>query len=78
MLFQFQETSYKIKLKHLTLNDYHFTYNKTLPDLKTIIDKNLHILQIKPKLKGIFAEPPILGFKGNKNLRDIIGGNKVF
>ena len=26
------------------------TYNRTLPDLKTIIDKNWHILQIEPKL----------------------------
>ena len=46
--------------------------------LKTIIDKNWHILQIEPKLKEIFAVPPILAFKRNKNLRDIIGGNKVF
>ena len=54
------------------------TYNRTLPDLKTIIDQNWHILQIEPKLTEIFAEPPILAFKRNKNLRDIIGGNKVF
>ena len=54
------------------------TYNRTLPDLKAIIDKNWHILQIEPKLKEIFAEPPILAFKRNKNLKDIIGGNKVF
>ena len=33
------------------------TYNRTLPDLKTIIDKNWHILQFESKLKGIFAEP---------------------
>ena len=54
------------------------TYNRTLLDLKTIIDKNWHILQIEPKLKEIFAEPPILAFNRNKNLRDIIGGNKLF
>ena len=36
------------------------------------------ILQIEPKLKQIFAESPILAFKINKNLRDIIEGNKVF
>ena len=29
-------------------------------------------------MKEIFAEPPILVFKRNKNLKDIIGGNKVF
>ena len=43
------------------------TYNRTLPDLR-----------IKPKLKEIFAETPILSFRRNKNLRDIIEGNKIF
>ena len=61
--------------EHLPLT---VTYNRTLPDLNTIIDKNWHILQIEPKLEEIFAEPPILAFKRNKNLRDIIGGNSVF
>ena len=27
------------------------THNRTLPEIKTIIDKNWHILQIEPKLK---------------------------
>ena len=40
-----------------------------------IFDKNWHILQIEPKLKEFFAEPPILTFKSNKN---IIRGSKVF
>ena len=53
-------------------------YNRTLRDLKTIIDKNWHILQIEPKLKEIFAKSTILAFKRNKNLKDIIGGNKFF
>ena len=42
------------------------TYNRTLPDLKTIIGQNWHILEIEPKLKEIFTEPPILAFKRNK------------
>ena len=68
----------KIKTPNIERLPLTVTYNRTLPDLKTIIDKNWHILQIEPKLKEIFAEPPILAFKRNKNLRDIIGGNKVF
>ena len=52
------------------------TCNRTLPDLKIIIDRNWHILQIEPKLKETFS--PILAFKRNKNLKDTIGGNKVF
>ena len=43
------------------------TYNRTLPDLK-----------IEPKLKEIFAETPILAFRRNKTLKDIIEGNKIF
>ena len=44
------------------------TYNRTLLDLKTITDKNRHILQIEHKLKEVFAEPPILAFKRKKTL----------
>ena len=68
----------KIKTSNTERLSLTVTYSKTLPDLKTIIDKNWHILQIEPKLKEIFAEPPILAFRRNKNFRDIIGGNKVF
>ena len=53
------------------------TYNRALPDLKTITDKK-NFLQLEPKLKETFAEPPVLAFKRNKNLKDIIRGNMVF
>ena len=39
------------------------TYNSTLPNLKTIIAKNWHVLQTEPKLKKIVAERPILASK---------------
>ena len=63
----------KIKTSNTERLSLTVTYNRTPPDLKRIIDKNWHILQIEPKLKEIFAEPPILAFKRNKNLKDIIG-----
>ena len=68
----------KIKTSNTERLPLTVTYNRTLPDLKTIIDKNWHILQIEPKLKEIFTEPPILAFKRDKNLKDIIGDDKVF
>ena len=68
----------KIKTSNSERSPFTVTNNRILPDLKKIIDKNWHILQIEPKLKKIFAEPPILAFKRNKNLKDIIWGNKVF
>ena len=60
------------------LNKIKTSNTEYLPDFKTIIGKNRHILQIKPKLKETFAEPPILAFKRNKNPKDIIEGNKIF
>ena len=65
----------KIKTSNTERLPLTVAYNRTLPDLKTIIDKNWHI---EPKFKEVFAEPPILAFKRSKNLRDIIGGNKLF
>ena len=60
------------------LNKIKTSNTEYLPDFKTIIGENRHILQIKPKLKETFAEPPILAFKRNKNPKDIIEGNKIF
>ena len=68
----------KVKTSNTERLQLTVTYNRTPPHLKTIIDKNWHILQFEPKLTESFAEPLILAFKRNKNLRDIIGGNKVF
>ena len=35
--------------------------------------KHWHLLHINPNLAEIFQNPPILAFRRNKNLRDIIG-----
>ena len=68
----------KIKISNTERSQFTVTYNRTLTDLKAIIDKKWHILQIEPKLKEIFTEPPNLAFKRDKNLKDIIGDDKVF
>ena len=48
----------KIKTSNTEYLPLTVTYNRTLPDLKTLIDKNWHILQIESKLKELFAESP--------------------
>ena len=68
----------KIKTSNTERLTLTVTYNRTLPDIKTIIDRNWHILQIEPKLKEIFAEPSVLTFKRNKNLRDKVGALAKF
>ena len=36
-----------------------------------------HLLHINPNLAEIFQNPPILAFRRNKNLRDIIGTKSI-
>ena len=59
---------------HLTLC---VTYNKTLPKIKTILGKHWHILNVNPELKKVFENKPLLAFRKNKNLRQLIGGNTI-
>ena len=47
--------------------------SRTLPKIKEIVMKHWHLLHINPNLAEIFQSPPILAFRRNKNLRDIIG-----
>ena len=49
------------------------TYNPTLPNAKEAIDKHWSILQINAKMQTIFKEKPIIAFRRNTNLGDILG-----
>ena len=48
-------------------------YNRTLLKIKEIVRKQWHLLQMNQNLAEIFQNPPILSFRQNENLRDIIG-----
>ena len=48
------------------------TYNRTLPDIQSILKKHWHILQLEPTLKECFKNPPILAFRRNKNVGDML------
>ena len=48
-------------------------YNRTLPKIKEIVMKHWYLLHINPNLAEIFQNPPILSFRRNKKLRDVIG-----
>ena len=58
---------------HLTLC---VTYNKTLPNIKTILEKHWHMLNVNPELKKVFENKPLLTFRKNKNLRQLIEGRQ--
>ena len=39
------------------------------------MDKHGHVLQVNPELKEIFQSSPIIAFRKNRNLKQIIGSN---
>ena len=53
------------------------TYNRKLPMVRKIINKHWNVLQINPKLQESFQNNPLVAFKRNKNLQEIIGGHTV-
>ena len=56
---------------------YVLTYSHQLPNIKEAINKHWDILKINPQLETIFTDKPILAFRRNKNLRDILGQKTI-
>ncbi len=48
-------------------------FNKHLPNINPIIEKHWHLLKTNPEIAPNFSEKPVLAFRRNKNLRDILG-----
>ena len=53
------------------------TYNKTLPNLKHILNKHWHSLQINSNLRTVFEQEPLIAYRRNKNLGNLIGSKKI-
>ena len=53
------------------------TYNKTLPNIKNILQQQWHLLKIDPTIEDTFQQAPILAFCRNENLKDIIISKKT-
>ena len=53
------------------------TYNKALPNLMEIIEKNWHLLQINARITNKFVEKPRIAYRRNPNLRQLIGGHRI-
>ena len=49
------------------------TYNKHLPPIQGIINKHWPILHTNKDIAPAFTEPPVLAYRRNKNLRNLIG-----
>ena len=53
------------------------TYNRTLPNLHNAIEKHWHLLKINNEISKVFTEKPIIAYRRNKNIRDLIGSNTI-
>ena len=53
------------------------TYNKLLPNIKEIVDNTWNTLNINPDESAKFVDKPILCFRRNRNLKDLIGQTRI-
>ena len=60
--------------QHLTSEILPFVtqYNPSVPNLKHILMEKWHLIELQPKLKEMFKEPPIISYKRGSSLRDIL------
>ena len=49
------------------------TYHQTVPNFGKILSDNWSLLKINNRLKHIFKEQSVIGYRQNKNLRYMIG-----
>ena len=48
------------------------TYNKSLPNLRRAIDNNWNLLSTNANIASLFADKPIIAFRKNKNLQQLL------
>ena len=53
-------------------------FNKTIPNIKNVIDQHWHILFINENLWKVFDKRPFIAYRRNTNLYQLIGGNHTF
>ena len=53
------------------------TYSKLLPDVRTILRKHQATLHKSERMREVFDKPPLLAFRRDKNLCDILVHRKT-
>ena len=54
------------------------TFNKPLLNIKNVIDEHWHILYIKENWRKVFDKRPVITYRRNTNLYQLIGHNHIF
>ena len=66
------KTTQKVQVLPFTV-----TYNGTLPDIKQLIQNHGSILKTNKALEKTFSVEPIIAFRKNKSLKQLIGGSTI-
>ena len=53
------------------------TFNKSLPNMKNVLAENWALLSINRELSKKFRTEPLIAYRRNPNLRQLLGGNKI-
>jgi hypothetical protein len=53
------------------------TYSNLLPDIRDIAKKHMKILHKSERMQQIFAEPPLVAFRRDRNLEDVLVHGKL-
>ena len=61
----------------ITNNILSVTYNKNLPNLREAIDNNWNILSINSTIAPLFTQKPIIAFRRNRNLQQLLCKHKL-
>ena len=61
-------TSTKVRTKRSKLNYFCFKYNRKLRNIKLIINKHWHLLQMNSNLRTAFEQELIIVYRHTKNL----------
>ena len=68
---------YKEKSKEPPRIPFVTTFNKQNPNIRKIIEKNWHLLKLDETTANAFTETPIIAYRRNKNLRDLLGQTTI-
>ena len=63
--------------KNTTKLPFITTYNKTLPNIRSAIENHWNTLQINNKISELFQDKPVIAYRRNKNLSDLIGVKNI-
>ena len=47
-----------------------------MPDIKSVLTKHWHLLQLDPALKEMFEQPPMMAFRRNRNIGDFLNSKR--